>query len=84
MGGPFTLSDDSHGIAQVGLNFSPTIDYLQDLGLQELHFLTVDRSKVREQSLLIASAPLSSIKDGSLKTSRRLSRIPVPDFRTIR
>jgi hypothetical protein len=36
MGGNFTLSDDSHGVAQVGLNFGRVSDYLKSLGVREL------------------------------------------------
>jgi histidinol-phosphatase (PHP family) len=39
MGGRFTLSDDSHGVAQVGLNFKRAIEYVQSLGITELHYL---------------------------------------------
>lgn len=66
MGGMFTLSDDSHGIDHVGLNYKRTFDYLHDLGLQNLHFLSVVRSQGQKPSLTTASVPLLSIRDSAL------------------
>ncbi|KAI9732280.1 MAG: histidinolphosphatase [Claussenomyces sp. TS43310] len=42
LGGKFTLSDDSHGIAQVGLNFGPSTAYLKSLGVEEVYYLERD------------------------------------------
>lgn len=61
MGGLFTLSDDSHGIEQVGLNFKKTLDYLHELGLQELHFFSAARSDGEKTPLAVASMPLPRI-----------------------
>ncbi|KAI5459791.1 Polymerase/histidinol phosphatase-like protein [Mariannaea sp. PMI_226] len=36
LGGKFTFSDDSHGIAQVATNYSRTVTYLEDLGVKEV------------------------------------------------
>ncbi|KAH7143841.1 Polymerase/histidinol phosphatase-like protein [Dactylonectria macrodidyma] len=36
MGGKFTFSDDSHGIAQVATNYARTVTYLESLGVQEV------------------------------------------------
>lgn len=36
MGGKFTMSDDSHGIAQVATNYGRALDYLESLGVQEV------------------------------------------------
>lgn len=36
MGGKFTMSDDSHGIAQVATNYSRAITYLESLGVKEV------------------------------------------------
>lgn len=38
-GGRFTISDDSHGIEQVGLNYERVLTYIESLGLGELHYL---------------------------------------------
>ena len=34
MGGRFTISDDSHGVAQVGTNYARVIEYLRVLGVE--------------------------------------------------
>lgn len=36
MGGQFTLSDDSHGIAQVATHYAQTMTFLQRNGIDEL------------------------------------------------
>ena len=36
MGGKFTFSDDSHGIAQVATNYARTVTYLESLGIKEV------------------------------------------------
>ncbi|TPX12018.1 uncharacterized protein E0L32_007321 [Thyridium curvatum] len=36
LGGRFTFSDDSHGIAQVGTNYARGLDYLASLGVEEV------------------------------------------------
>lgn len=36
MGGKFTVSDDSHGIAQVATNYGKALDYLEGLGVSEV------------------------------------------------
>lgn len=36
MGGKFTMSDDSHGIAQVATNYSRALTYLESLGVTEV------------------------------------------------
>ncbi|GAB7357656.1 hypothetical protein MBLNU459_g0150t1 [Dothideomycetes sp. NU459] len=40
LGGRFTLSDDSHGTDQIGLNFGKVLQFLKNVGIQELHYLT--------------------------------------------
>jgi hypothetical protein len=52
MGGRFTLSDDSHGVAQVGLNFERVLDYLKSLGVTELYYLERQEQDLRTQSKL--------------------------------
>jgi len=39
MGGRLTLSDDSHGVAQVGLNYAKVLTTLERAGITEIHFL---------------------------------------------
>jgi histidinol-phosphatase (PHP family) len=40
LGGRFTLSDDSHGIEQVGLNYSTVLDRIKKAGIQQICHLT--------------------------------------------
>jgi histidinol-phosphatase (PHP family) len=44
MGGKFTLSDDSHGIAQVATNYHRTLGFLENLGVGEVW--TLERTPV--------------------------------------
>ncbi|TEA10065.1 putative histidinol-phosphatase [Colletotrichum sidae] len=44
MGGRFTFSDDSHGIAQVATNYRRNVDYLASLGVDEVY--TFERGPV--------------------------------------
>ena len=45
LGGKFTLSDDSHGVAQVGLNFERVKSYLEDVGVETLWYLERDANE---------------------------------------
>lgn len=38
-GGRFCLSDDSHGVDQVGLNFHRVLDFVESVGIPTLHYL---------------------------------------------
>lgn len=66
-GGKFTFSDDSHGTAQLGTNFSRALSYLESLGVTEVWTLdrasysgieTANKSALREKSV-----PLSAFKE---------------------
>ncbi|KAG9246049.1 histidinol-phosphatase-like protein [Calycina marina] len=46
MGGKMTLSDDSHGIDQVGTNFGRAVDFLENLGAHEV-FLLESRGELK-------------------------------------
>lgn len=39
MGGRICLSDDSHGVAQVGLNYGRMKTYLEEMGVEEIWYL---------------------------------------------
>jgi histidinol-phosphatase (PHP family) len=39
MDGRFCLSDDSHGIDQVGAKYHEILKYVQNQGIQKLHYL---------------------------------------------
>jgi histidinol-phosphatase (PHP family) len=42
-GGKFVLSDDSHGVAQVGLNYHRLFEYMRSLGISHYHYVAVDK-----------------------------------------
>ncbi|KAK9478148.1 polymerase/histidinol phosphatase-like protein [Lipomyces japonicus] len=52
-GGRFALSDDSHGLAQIGLNFHKVLDQVIKLGINKLYYLDLDDGKtvVREENV---------------------------------
>ena len=47
------LSDDSHGVAQVGLNYHRLFDYIRTLGISKYYHLQVDDGtiSVRENNV---------------------------------
>lgn len=71
MGGRFTLSDDSHGIAQVATNYGRALDYLEGLGVAEVWTLRREshpglvegkRSALKEVSVSLAEFRKSLLK----------------------
>lgn len=38
-GGRFCLSDDSHGVDQISLNFQKVLEFLDVAGIETLHYL---------------------------------------------
>lgn len=58
LGGKFTVSDDSHGIAQVATNYGRALDYLESLGVKEVWSLRREKqadgqNMVREVSVTL-------------------------------
>ena len=52
MGGEFTMSDDSHGIGQVGTNYARGLGYLEELGVGEVWTLKRgEDGEVRERAV---------------------------------
>jgi histidinol-phosphatase (PHP family) len=39
MNGRFTLSDDSHGVEQVGLNYTRVLDAIRRAGINDIEYL---------------------------------------------
>lgn len=64
LGGRFTLSDDSHGVEQVGLNYEKVLEFVESCGIKELHFL--ERGGVafddRFPGVSVSSASLADLK----------------------
>ena len=75
MGGLFTLSDDSHGIAQIGTNFERALEYLESLQVPHLCFFEREGNAAHAQNtrlnLTIATAPLADVKSGSFRYAQR-------------
>jgi histidinol-phosphatase (PHP family) len=59
MKGGFVMSDDSHGIDQIGTNYARLLAFIEKVGIKEIHF--VDQAGVRFDSRF-PSAGFSSIK----------------------
>ncbi|ROV94355.1 hypothetical protein VPNG_09385 [Cytospora leucostoma] len=66
IGGRFTMSDDSHGIAQVATNYTRALDYLESLGVTEVW--TLER------------APHPGLKDGR-KAALKEKSVSLAEFR---
>jgi len=67
MGGRLTLSDDSHGIEQVGTNFKRAVEYLETLRVKDLYYLDRQGSDpgARGRAILsVSRVALSSVKEG--------------------
>ena len=62
IGGKLTLSDDSHGIVQVGTNFERAIEYLESLGVKDLYTLDGKNIKGENTTPAVRSVPLVSVK----------------------
>lgn len=44
LGGRFVLSDDSHGVAHVGLHYDKVLDFVRTAGIRELYFVRASPS----------------------------------------
>lgn len=56
-GGRFCLSDDSHGIDQIGLNYHKCLKYLEQLGADTLYHLDLENGKT-----VVRATPLETVK----------------------
>jgi histidinol-phosphatase (PHP family) len=62
--GKFTLSDDSHGVAQIGLNFQRSLKHVASVGVQELYHLEREEQPASSSSkprILIKSVPIQNL-----------------------
>jgi histidinol-phosphatase (PHP family) len=48
MGGGFVMSDDSHGIDQIGTNYARLLAFIQKAGIEQIHY--ADSAGVRKDS----------------------------------
>ena len=58
-GGKFVLSDDSHGVAQVGLNYPLLLQYIRDLGISQIYSLESNEGVVRVKARPVAGMEAS-------------------------
>jgi histidinol-phosphatase (PHP family) len=66
LGGSFVLSDDSHGIDQIGTNYSRLLAFIQKAGIEEIHY--IDPSGARNDGRF-PSAGFTSIATSKLAIS---------------
>ncbi|KAK4989396.1 hypothetical protein LTR50_003272 [Elasticomyces elasticus] len=59
MGGRFTLSDDSHGVEQVGLNYHRVLEAVRRAGISEIYVLTHEEKTVDCRFPGISAVPMS-------------------------
>ncbi|KAL2121451.1 hypothetical protein VTJ04DRAFT_5478 [Mycothermus thermophilus] len=67
MGGRFTFSDDSHGIAQVGTNYLRGLEYLEGLGVKEVWTMERQVAEDGSKRLLEKAVSIEEFR-ASLKT----------------
>jgi histidinol-phosphatase (PHP family) len=60
------MSDDSHGIEQIGTNYSRLLAFIQKAGIEEIHY--IDPSGVRNDTRF-PSAGFASITTSKLAAS---------------
>ncbi|KAL3262207.1 hypothetical protein ABHI18_002986 [Aspergillus niger] len=68
-GGRFCLSDDSHGLEQVGLNFHRVVPFLEQVGVSRLHYLALGEG----DAPVDARFPRTQIKEVTLKEVKNMS-----------
>lgn len=69
--GRFCLSDDSHGVEQVALNFRPVLDFLDRAGISTLHYLQLEESV--SSPVPDARFPKTQIVEISVEDVRKLA-----------
>ena len=45
MEGRFTMSDDSHGIDQIGTNYPRMLAFIHQAGIQQIHYVDLEAPK---------------------------------------
>ncbi|GKZ83919.1 histidinolphosphatase [Aspergillus niger] len=68
-GGRFCLSDDSHGLEQVGLNFHRVVPFLEQVGVSRLHYLALGEG----DAPVDARFPRTQIKEVTLEEVKNMS-----------
>jgi histidinol-phosphatase (PHP family) len=63
LGGKLTLSDDSHGVKQVGTNYMKVMEYLDSLGVEVLYTLDRKDPEAGKMSASVRKVGLRSVKE---------------------
>ena len=66
MGGRFTLSDDSHGVDQVGLNYKRTLECIHESGMTEFSYLAPASGSIKVHDNRFANVGWKTISIGEL------------------
>jgi histidinol-phosphatase (PHP family) len=61
LGGAFVMSDDSHGIDQIGTNYARLLAFIKKAGIEEIQF--VDEAGIRFPSAGFSSIATSKLAD---------------------
>ncbi|GLA70852.1 histidinolphosphatase [Aspergillus tubingensis] len=74
-GGRFCLSDDSHGLEQVGLNFHRVVPFLEQVGVSKLHYLGLGEGGGGgdDDAPVDVRFPRTQIKEVSLEEVKKMS-----------
>lgn len=70
-GGRFCLSDDSHGVDQVSLNFRRVLEFLDRTGISQLHYLQLTDAPV-QATMPDARFPRTQIASVSLEELKQM------------
>lgn len=62
-GGKFCLSDDSHGLSQIGLNYHKVMNYIQELQLENIYYLKRQQQSIGIEPVLVSELASSSFWD---------------------
>jgi histidinol-phosphatase (PHP family) len=70
MNGRFCLSDDSHGVPQVGFGYEKVLDFMEQTGISTLHYLELSTTGTAEgQDSRFPHTHIQSIPVAELKKS---------------
>lgn len=71
LGGRFTLSDDSHGIDQIGLNFEKVLAFMENTGIKEVYCINSGHENdFKAASQTARKIPMAELKKHGFWSSR--------------
>jgi hypothetical protein len=80
LGGAFVMSDDSHGVDQIGTNYARLLAFIGETGIDEMHF--VDRTGIQSDSRFpnagFLSIAVSELSELPFWKDAKLSRDAIP------